>query len=259
MLNLQNAECYTSRQNYRLDSGAYAGHPKPSGRIRWGKCSHPSGSGAVPRWRSQRRPFQDHRWIRLQFDRASQCALFGFHNLPSLIWAAIPRSAWMNPDVVHRGMAIPASRLQFSYPLIDILFHGDTSLYFFEQFPHERIRPIRFGRFKAAFLIGNCLDLSFHEHVHHINGDYTDNRLENLCVLNAGDHMRHHHKKYDVPRGQRAYRKEYQSKYFAKIKNIKCTCVICYKEFYRHKYSTATTCSNVCGQALYRRRLETQA
>ena len=29
-------------------------------------------------------------------------------------------------------------------------------------------------------------------HVHHLNHDKTDNRLENLVVLRAGDHHRHH-------------------------------------------------------------------
>lgn len=32
------------------------------------------------------------------------------------------------------------------------------------------------------------------EHVHHRNGDITDNRLENLQVLHVADHNRHHHR-----------------------------------------------------------------
>lgn len=31
------------------------------------------------------------------------------------------------------------------------------------------------------------------EHVHHINGDPRDNRIENLQVMSAGDHGRLHH------------------------------------------------------------------
>lgn len=38
------------------------------------------------------------------------------------------------------------------------------------------------------------------EHVHHINGIRTDNRLENLIVLTASEHMAHHHPRKKFPR-----------------------------------------------------------
>ena len=48
--------------------------------------------------------------------------------------------------------------------------------------------------------------LETHEHVHHINSDRTDNRLENLEVLDAGDHIRLHRvmKREAVNRGSGA-------------------------------------------------------
>jgi len=38
--------------------------------------------------------------------------------------------------------------------------------------------------------------LKKNEHVHHINGDPLDNRLENLEVVEAGEHLRRHNQKY---------------------------------------------------------------
>lgn len=64
------------------------------------------------------------------------------------------------------------------------------------------------------------------EHVHHINENKLDNRIENLVVMSIQDHMELHHRKY--PR------------YY--------TCPVCGKEFERLSthYGKVVTCSKKC-------------
>ena len=67
--------------------------------------------------------------------------------------------------------------------------------------PHTRTRlvwrggkKVREHRWMMERHLGRKLDR--HEHVHHINGDPLDNRIENLEVLTAAVHMRHHNQQY---------------------------------------------------------------
>ena len=55
-------------------------------------------------------------------------------------------------------------------------------------------RNVRVHRWLMENHIGRKLETF--EHVHHLNGDKRDNRIENLEVLNIRDHMRLHHQKH---------------------------------------------------------------
>lgn len=51
------------------------------------------------------------------------------------------------------------------------------------------------------------------QHVHHKNDDFTDRRIENLEVLSASEHGKHHHPPNPVPRWLRPERQKYMKKY----------------------------------------------
>lgn len=57
-------------------------------------------------------------------------------------------------------------------------------------------------------------------HVHHVNGNYTDNRIDNLELMSAEDHASHHSRgpEYATPRHMRPARREYMRAYLRRYK-----------------------------------------
>ena len=84
------------------------------------------------------------------------------------------------------------------------------------------------------------------QHIHHVNHDYTDNRIENLIVLSASEHARHHHPRNPIPRWMRTERKQYQRSYMKQIRTIPKKCQVCSADFLTTKYSRGLVCSPAC-------------
>jgi len=56
------------------------------------------------------------------------------------------------------------------------------------------------------------------EHVHHINGDKLDNKIDNLCILDIKEHMSLHAK--DRPKGSDCHNSILSKKEILEIRNI---------------------------------------
>jgi len=79
--------------------------------------------------------------------------------------------------------------------------------------PHQYNERWYRGFARKLYQKHHGVELITAQHVHHINHDFTDNRIENLTVLNAGEHSRHHHPANPTPRWLRPERQAYMKKY----------------------------------------------
>lgn len=65
--------------------------------------------------------------------------------------------------------------------------------------------------------------LERNEHVHHINGDKQDNRIENLMVVTAGNHNRIHQQKYPTTKICKICGKEFEPPVKHRKRNTICS------------------------------------
>lgn len=86
-------------------------------------------------------------------------------------------------------------------------------------------------------------------HIHHKDGDFTNNDLNNLECISAAAHMRLHHAgpEYHIPRHLRPARKQYMNTY---DRTQDAVCEWCRVEFKQDKYELNPTCSRSCGAKL---------
>lgn len=102
-------------------------------------------------------------------------------------------------------------------------------------------------------------------HIHHRDGDYTNNALNNLECISAGDHIRRHWEQGDIPTKfgygdprppyKRPYKIAYMAEYNRTKKKQPAVCSMCGSAFLQDKYLLHPTCSRSCGaKAFWKRR-----
>ena len=84
------------------------------------------------------------------------------------------------------------------------------------------------------------------EHVHHINGDRTDNRIENLELMTAPEHLLEHRPSFEETRKQRA--RDAARKF---QKRIVLSCSYCGKPIVRRPSELAPTRNAYCNRQCY--------
>jgi hypothetical protein len=92
------------------------------------------------------------------------------------------------------------------------------------------------------------------EHVHHKDGDFTNNAPQNLEVLQARMHLHLHRPPNPVPRHKRPARQQYMQQYFVAATET-ATCAICEEPFVRRRYNPRATCSTACRYEMVARSL----
>jgi len=92
-------------------------------------------------------------------------------------------------------------------------------------------------------------------HVHHINGDKADNRIENLGVIDGSEHSRLHN-----PAGtKREQLDAARVRRWATVQSTACQCARCGADFMAKMPRGAKWCSRACSAAAYRDRVREAA
>lgn len=88
------------------------------------------------------------------------------------------------------------------------------------------------------------------EQVHHKDGDYTNNSLDNLEVLDPLEHNHRHHPDWEVPRHLRPARRAYMKAQQQNRRTLETICAGCGKKFLADRYAKSRYCSYSCGSIM---------